>query len=145
MTATTEGASTSAVVQELHGLEVQRLQIHCCATCGQVFPGPRVRCPDGVDHAISSRAAQGTGTVFSWTVTHVPMSGWAKGRTPYVTALVELSEGLRLLAHYAGGAEEIHMGEAVEVATIAAGQGPWDEAGLVAFPAGRLAIPGGVR
>lgn len=70
-----------------------------CASCGAFRHPPRLACAhcgSAESHWVPSR---GRGTLFSWTVTHFPFDrGWA-GETPYVTAIVELEEGVRLLGH----------------------------------------------
>ena len=44
------------------------------------------------------REASGRGTLYSWTLSHVAWPGHA-GRAPYMCALVELEEGVRVLAN----------------------------------------------
>ncbi|MGE3245589.1 MAG: Zn-ribbon domain-containing OB-fold protein [Beijerinckiaceae bacterium] len=44
------------------------------------------------------REVSGRGSVYSYTVTHIPMPGFEE-RGPYALALVELDEGVRILAN----------------------------------------------
>jgi uncharacterized OB-fold protein len=45
------------------------------------------------------RSAAGTGTIFSITVVHRPPSAALQPFAPYAIALVDLDEGVRLMAH----------------------------------------------
>ncbi|MHB1910883.1 MAG: Zn-ribbon domain-containing OB-fold protein [Acidimicrobiales bacterium] len=53
----------------------------------------------------------GRGSLFSWTVTHIPFDpGWA-GEVPYTTVVVELDEGVRLLGAIDGVKRaDLHLG-----------------------------------
>jgi len=53
----------------------------------------------------------GRGSLFSWTVTHIPFDpGWA-GEVPYTTVVVELDEGVRLLGAIDGVERaDLHLG-----------------------------------
>ena len=42
--------------------------------------------------------ASGKGTLYSYTVTHVPTAGF-DGKAPYVIGLIELDEGVRIIAN----------------------------------------------
>ncbi len=43
------------------------------------------------------RVVSGLGRVYSYTITHVPAAGF-EGKTPYPVALIELDEGVRMIA-----------------------------------------------
>lgn len=47
------------------------------------------------------RQVSGTGTLYSWTLTHVPPPGF-RDRAPYLIGVVELDEGVRMMAPLAG-------------------------------------------
>lgn len=68
------------------------------------------------------REASGRGTVYSFTVTYrspIPV----KGIKPYVVALVELEEGVRIMANLIGAApEEAKIGMQVKLAWVKAGE-----------------------
>jgi uncharacterized OB-fold protein len=88
-----------------------------CGDCGRYrFPAARL-CP----HCRSARsewvAASGNGTIFSWIVVRhpVPRDVYA-GDVPYVVALVELDEGVRMPSNVVGCTpEEIYAGMPVSV------------------------------
>ncbi len=44
------------------------------------------------------RVVSGLGHVYSYTITHVPAAGF-EGKTPYIVALIELDEGVRMIAN----------------------------------------------
>ncbi len=44
------------------------------------------------------REAKGSGTLYSFTQTHVPTAGF-EGKAPYLIGLVELDEGVRIIAN----------------------------------------------
>ena len=62
------------------------------------------------------KEASGKGTLYSFTETHVPTAGF-EGRTPYVIGLVELDEGVRIIANLVNVAPgEAKVGMKLEVA-----------------------------
>jgi uncharacterized OB-fold protein len=62
------------------------------------------------------RAVSGRGTVYSFTVTHVPIPGF-EDEVPYVIAMIDLEEGVRILANMTGVTEDaMEIGLPVRVA-----------------------------
>ena len=62
------------------------------------------------------REASGVGTIYSFTETYVPIAGFEE-RTPYLLAMVELEEGVRILANLINvSAPTISVGMPVKVA-----------------------------
>jgi uncharacterized protein len=96
-----------------HELLVQR-----CTECGTWNVPALVRCPVDPAHHLTDTAMAGTGIVFSYTVTHVAMSQTASDHLPYVTTLVELTEGPRLVTHFDGGADDVSIGLPVVVSAV---------------------------
>ena len=99
------------------GCREHRLQIERCADCKTARFPPAALCP----HCRSSRSewvtASGRGTVFSWIVVRhpVPKDMYA-GEVPYVVALVELEEGVRMPTNIVGcEPDAIRAGMPVEV------------------------------
>ena len=93
------------------------LRFQRCAACGCWRHPPRFRCPAcGSDQWIWERSS-GRGTVFSWTVTHqVLRPAWADA-VPYAVLVVELDEGVRVVAGLRGLApSELRLGLPVAVA-----------------------------
>lgn len=61
------------------------------------------------------RPVSGRGTLYSWTVTESAWPGH-EGRVPYVCALIDLEEGVRMLANVVGAEpDSLTIGQPVEV------------------------------
>lgn len=99
------------------GCRRHELLLQHCAGCGQVRFPPAGSCP----HCGGDRAewieASGRGTVYSWIVVERPIPPQVYGDdVPYVVALIELDEGVRLPTNLIDCAPaEIVGGLAVEV------------------------------
>ena len=62
------------------------------------------------------REVSGTGTVYSFTVTHVPTAGF-EGRVPYAVGLIDLDEGVRIIANLVNvQPDDVRIGLRVRVA-----------------------------
>lgn len=70
-----------------------------CADCKAAQFYPRGHCTTCGSRRVDTRYAAGTGTIFSITVVHRPPSPALQAYAPYAIALVDLDEGVRLLAH----------------------------------------------
>lgn len=73
------------------------LEIQRCRACGARFLFPRALCPDCSSSDLEWLVASGHGTVYSYTV--VWRAAVAHLEAPYVLALVDLDEGVRLMTH----------------------------------------------
>lgn len=79
-----------------------RLVLPWCLACERPFFYPREVCPLCLGTAIAWRPATGTGVVYSFTIENRPATaGFSMGK-PYVVALVELDEGVRLMGNIVG-------------------------------------------
>ncbi|TAM84391.1 MAG: DNA-binding protein [Jatrophihabitans sp.] len=97
------------------GTAAGELRIQRCGACGTLRHPPGPMCPScGADDP-GYVLASGRGTVFSYVVHHHPP---VPGRTvPFVVALVELEEGVRMLGGLVGvDPGEVRIGMAVEAA-----------------------------
>ncbi len=79
-----------------------RLLIKQCRSCGQPFFYPRARCPRCWSDDTEWREAAGTGTVYTYTVVHQNDLSPFRDRVPYVVAVVELDEGVRITSNVEG-------------------------------------------
>lgn len=62
------------------------------------------------------KATSGKGELYSYTITHVPTPGF-EDKTPYVVGLVELDEGVRIIANMINLApDDVEIGMRVKVA-----------------------------
>ncbi|MCC7273772.1 MAG: OB-fold domain-containing protein [Alphaproteobacteria bacterium] len=100
------------------GCRSHRLLLQRCRSCGtHRFPAGAL-CPACRSREADWIESRGRGTVFSWiTVRHpVPRDVYAAD-VPYVVALVDLEEGVRMATNIVGCApEEVTAGMPVEVA-----------------------------
>lgn len=91
-----------------------RLVLPRCRRCQRTHHHPRGLCPFCWSTSLDWVDAAGTGSVVTFTVVHQPPSpGFA---TPYVLAVVELSEGPRMMVNILDvDPHEVTIGMAVEV------------------------------
>jgi uncharacterized OB-fold protein len=95
-----------------HELCLQR-----CRACGRHFFYPRAACPHCLASDIEWRRVSGRGTLHTFTVVHRGQRNFPLG-TPYVIAIVELTEGPRLMTNLVGiepDPAKIRIGLPVEV------------------------------
>lgn len=92
-----------------------RLVLPRCDACGFVIWYPRRFCPECSGRTITWFAASGAGTIYSCTVTRKGQGAWSEVG-PYVLAIVELTEGPRLMTNVVGAdPASVRIGAAVEV------------------------------
>jgi hypothetical protein len=80
-----------------HELYLQR-----CRSCGTVRFYPRAVCPACLADAVEWVRASGRGTVYSFTVTYQNQAPGFREEVPYVLAIVELAEGVRVMTNVVG-------------------------------------------
>lgn len=117
------------------GLSAGELRIQRCDDCGRLRHPPGPACPACGCPRQSYVVSPGVGTVFSYVVHHYPP---VPGRTPpFVVALVELAEGVRMLGQLCDAdPSAVTVGAPVELALERID----DE---LTLPAWRLATPDG--
>ena len=94
-----------------HELYFQR-----CRDCGTKRFYPRALCPRCLSSATEWVRASGWGTVYSFTVTHQNQAPGFREELPYVLAIVELDEGVRMMTNVVGCAPDaVRVGMRVEV------------------------------
>jgi hypothetical protein len=79
-----------------------RLLIKHCNACDRAFFYPRDHCPRCWSTDTGWREAAGTGTVYTFTVIHQNDLPPFRDRVPYVVAIVELDEGVRMTTNLEG-------------------------------------------
>jgi uncharacterized OB-fold protein len=95
----------------------QRLVLPWCPACGRAFWAPREVCPACLGTAVEWRPAAGTGVVYAASVHHKPGPGRTPEDGPYVVALVELAEGVRMMTNVVGcPPDDVVVGMRVTVA-----------------------------
>lgn len=91
------------------------LQIQYCTACGQPRFYPRLLCPHC--HSAEHRwaAASGHGTVYSFTVIRrAPLPAFADD-VPYIVALIDLDEGVRMMSTVRAEPSQLTIGTRVQV------------------------------
>jgi uncharacterized OB-fold protein len=98
------------------------LRIQQCTECGRLRHPPGPMCPACGSVKPSYVVASGAGTVYSYVVHHhPPVPG---RRAPFVVALVELPEGVRLVGELLGIApDQVRIGMPVTLDTMPIGEG----------------------
>ncbi|WP_192903979.1 Zn-ribbon domain-containing OB-fold protein [Nocardioides albidus] len=92
------------------GTASRELRIQSCNACGVLRHPPGPACPDCGALDRGHVVAAGTGTVFSYVIHHAPQ---VPGKQlPLVIALVDLDEGVRMVAEMTGPVE---IGDRVRV------------------------------
>lgn len=92
------------------GLREHRLLVQRCGACGALRHPPRPMCPTCNSLELDTIDAGGAGTVVSYVMPHHPPYPWFE--YPYIVVLVELDEGVRIVAnltHVQVGAVAIGM------------------------------------
>ena len=74
-----------------------KLLIQRCPDCGTSRFYPRLVCPNCMSDRIEWTEASGRGRVYSFTVVHRPPPAF-KQEAPYVIAIIELEEGVRMMS-----------------------------------------------
>jgi uncharacterized OB-fold protein len=93
-----------------HEIYLQR-----CRDCGVLRYYPRALCPECLSSSVTWVRARGAGTVYSFTVTHQNQAPGFREELPYVLAVVELAEGVRVMTNVVGcPPDRVRIGMAVE-------------------------------
>jgi uncharacterized OB-fold protein len=91
-----------------------QLMLQRCAACGKFIYYPRPRCPHCFSDRLEWREVSGRGKVYSYTVVRRASSrAFADG--PYVLAIVELEEGVRMTSNIVAPAEAVRVEMPVRV------------------------------
>ena len=94
-----------------------KLLIKHCTACDRAFFYPRAHCPRCWSMETEWREASGDGTVYTFTVIQQNDLPPFRDRLPYVVAIVELAEGVRMTTNIEGCApEDVRCGMPVKVA-----------------------------
>jgi uncharacterized OB-fold protein len=100
----------------------RRLAIQYCATCDSHVFYPRSVCPTCWESSLEWVDASGRATVFTFTIQHRESPGY-EGQAPYVLAMVELEEGVRMMTRIVAEPERVTIGMPVHVAFATIGDG----------------------
>lgn len=84
----------------------RRLVLQWCLDCERPVHFPRDACPRCLGEELEFRAASGNGTVYAASLMAKPANPSMAGREPYVVALVDLDEGVRMMTNLVGAEPE---------------------------------------
>jgi uncharacterized OB-fold protein len=92
-----------------------RLVLQRCDGCTRFVWYPRAICPACGSTSLTWSAASGTGTVYAVSVHHRPSRADLADVVPYAVVLVDLDEGVRMMARVAPGhpPDEVAIGQRV--------------------------------
>lgn len=97
------------------GADAGDLLLSHCESCELTFYYPRSHCPDCLSDQVDWVAANGTGTVYTYTVTSL-VDSWPDDELPVAVAYVQLDEGPRILSVVLDcNPEDVAIGMPVEV------------------------------
>lgn len=92
-----------------------RLAVQRCGACGHHQFYPRAFCTACLAENLQWVDASGRGRIYTFTVCRIAAGPAFEARLPYAVAIVELDEGVRLLANIEGDAARISIGAPVTV------------------------------
>jgi uncharacterized OB-fold protein len=98
------------------GARRHELLLQRCGACQKFRFYPRSVCPFCLSDTFEWTESTGRGTVYSFTVIHRAPSRAFQGKVPYVLALIELDEGIRMMSNVVDtDPAEVRIGMRVEV------------------------------
>lgn len=108
------------------GAAESQLMIQRCAECSaSLHPGSTV-CSECLGTALEWQAASGEGTVFSFGLMHQKYHEGFSDDIPYVVAVIELPEGIRINSNIVGpNANAVSVGDPVRAVFEPVSEGIW--------------------
>jgi uncharacterized OB-fold protein len=100
--------------QYWEGLKNRELWLQQCNDCHQHIFYPRSICPHCFSEEINWVKSEGTGTIYSYTVVHRGIGAF-KEQVPFVVAIVELDEGVRMMTRIKEDSRELKIDEKVKI------------------------------
>lgn len=80
----------------------RRLVLQWCTACEEAIFYPRAVCPRCLGDTLEWRESAGTGRVYAASVQHKPANPFMADKVPYVVALIELDDGVRMMSNVVG-------------------------------------------
>jgi uncharacterized OB-fold protein len=96
-------------------LREHRLVLQRCTGCGHFQHYPRSLCKSCLSDALEFVASPGHGTVGSFTVIHRAPLAELRPLTPYMLALIDLDEGVRMMSNVVAEPRDVYIGCPVAV------------------------------
>jgi len=92
------------------------LMLQQCDECGRFRFYPRAICPFCLSEKLQWRQVSGRGVIYSFTVIYRPPSPAFHDQVPYVLALIDLPEGVRMMSNIIGcHPKDVYVGMPVVV------------------------------
>ncbi len=96
-------------------LQQGELRVQRCRSCNQLVFYPREICPYCSGHEFSWEKLSGRGKIYSFTVVRRPFLPEFDAMAPYIYAIVELEEGIKLASNIINcPVDEVFIGMAVQ-------------------------------
>lgn len=93
-----------------------RLVFQRCSECKQAQSTPRLFCRHCMSEHLQWEASAGRGSIYTFTVNYRAANPHMTDKLPYVVAVVQLDEGVRLMANIVNVAPEaVRIGDRVRV------------------------------
>ncbi|HET9017712.1 MAG TPA: Zn-ribbon domain-containing OB-fold protein [Thermomicrobiaceae bacterium] len=99
-------------------VKAHAMQIQHCNACGQNIFYPRGLCPNCFSSDLAWQPVSGKGKLFAFTIVHRHPNPAFGNEAPYVVAMIELDEGVRMMSNLIGveaDPEHVKVGMPVEV------------------------------
>lgn len=108
------------------GAANSQLMIQQCSDCeANLHPGSTV-CTECLSTSLNWRPASGSGTVFSFGIMHQKYHDGFANEIPYVVAVIELPEGIRINSNIVGAkASTVAVGDGVRAIFEPVSEGTW--------------------
>lgn len=98
------------------GAKEEKILIQRCQDCGSTQFYPRPSCNQCLSDQMMWIEACGRGIVYTYTINHLPANPFMKDKTPYAVAIVQLDEGIKMMANIIDSPlDQIQVGAPVEV------------------------------
>ena len=92
-----------------------RLEIQYCSDCSAPRFYPRLLCPECHSDRSQWRESKGAGTLYSFAVVRRAPTPSFADRVPYVVALIDLDEGVRVFANVFADPDQMQIDQRVRV------------------------------
>lgn len=93
-----------------------KLLVQRCSNCKQMQSMPRVFCRHCMSENLQWETSQGQGSIYTFTVNYRPANEHMADKVPYVVAVVQLDEGVRMMANIVDAVPEaVRIGDRVRV------------------------------
>ena len=88
------------------GMQQHKLLIQQCQSCQTYLPPAQKVCDECGCNNLEWLEAKGTGVIYSYVIFHRSFHPYYDDKIPYTVALVELTEGPRVMGHIVANAEQ---------------------------------------